>query len=154
MHAYLTLPPWFGLVLTAVVCGGAFWKGGAEEKGAAGALLFCWVATLVLRDPRWGGTQWGGFAVDVGFLAILGAISLRSVRFWPLFATAFQLLAVLTHAARVIDPQLQPWAYATAGVIWTQLVLWSLGVGVWNAWRAARQPAMSAAPEAAGATRR
>jgi hypothetical protein len=130
------LPPWFGLALTVLVCGAAFWKGGREEQIAAGGLLLGWIATLVLRDPRWDGAQVGAFVVDGAFLALLTALALRSDRYWPIATAGFQLLAVTTHAARVLDKHLSGWAYATAEVIWTQLVLVALAVGVWGTWRA------------------
>lgn len=154
MQHYLTLPPWFGLTLTAVVCGGALWKGGADERNVAGAMLFSIICTIALRDRSWAGIQWGALLADSLLLAFMIVIALRSDRWWPLPAAAFQLLAVITHVARMIDPVFKPWAYATAGIIWTHMLLWTLGIGALNAWLSGRQPAMRAAPDATGATRR
>ncbi len=149
--------PWFGVTLTVVVCVGAFWKGDREEQLAAGAFLLSIALTLAFRDPSWAGTQWSAFAVDIGLLAFLTIIALRTKRYWPLAATAFQLLCVLTHLARIVDPGVRAWAYATGQVIWSQLVFWALGVGVWNTWRgrvqAVNDDAM-APVGAPGATRR
>jgi hypothetical protein len=131
--------PWFGIFLTFTVCGGAFWKGGREEQLAAGGLLLSLAVTIATRDSNWVGTQWGAFVPDVVLLGLLTAISLRTSRYWPLTATAFQLLCVLTHIARMIDPGVRAWAYATGQVIWSHGVLWTIGVGVWNTWRASRR---------------
>jgi hypothetical protein len=150
---FATIYPWFGLVLTVVVCGGAFWKGDRETQLAAGGFLLGWAATIALRDRSWVGTQWSAFASDAGLLIILIVISLRTRRYWPLAAAGFELLCVVTHVARLIDPGVYAWAYATAQVIWTQLVVVAIGVGVWNAWRENRQPAI-ADGEPAGAARR
>ena len=154
-HAY-ALPPWVGLTLTVVVCGGAFWKGGREEQVAAAGVLLSWLATLVLRDPRWLGTQWGAFGADVLLLILITVISIRTQRYWPLIAAAFQLLCVMTHVARMIDPGVRAWAYATGQIIFTQFYLFAVGVGVWNTWRREAQPATNdAAPITdPGATRR
>jgi len=153
-HAY-ALPPWVGLTLAVAVSGAAFWKGGREEQVAAAGVLLSWLATLVLRDHRWLGTQWGAFGADVLLLFLITAVSIRTQRYWPLMAAAFQLLCVLTHVARMIDSGVHAWAYATGQVIFTQAYLWAIGVGVFNTWRAGRQPAASAAPTAEpGATRR
>lgn len=152
---HFVLPAWVGLAITIAVCGGAFWKGGREEQVAAGGLLLSWVATLILRDPKWVGTQWGAFAADICLLILLTALALRSQRYWPLFAAAFQLLCVVIHVARIIDPGVRAWAYATGQVIFSQWVFFAVGVGVFTHWRRARQTAATAPPTAVpGATRR
>jgi hypothetical protein len=122
-----------------IVCGGAFWKGDRETQFAAGGFLLGWAATIALRDRSWVGTQWSAFASDVGLLIVLTVISMRTVRYWPLIAAGFELLCVITHVARLIDPGVRAWAYATAQVIFTQLVTVAIGVGVWNTWRARRR---------------
>jgi hypothetical protein len=141
--------PWFGLVLTVTVSAGAFWKGGREEQLAAGGVLLSFAITVALRDRSWAGTQWSAFVADVALLALLTAISLRTTRFWPLVAAAFQLLCVMTHIARMVDPGVRAWAYATGQVIFTQLYMIAVGFGVWNTWRG-RLPeeATGAAPAA------
>jgi len=130
------LPPWIGLVVLAMVCGSAFWKGGREEQVAAGAVLISELATVVLRDPRWAGPQWGAFGADVLLLAAITVVALRSARYWPLVAAGFQLLCVVTHVARMIDPGVHAWAYATGQVIFTYLYLYAVAFGVWGTWRA------------------
>jgi hypothetical protein len=127
--------PWFGITLTIVVCAGAFWRGGREEQAVAGGLLLSFAITLALRDATWTGTQWSAFVADIGVMVLL----MRTTRYWPLAAAAFQLLCVLTHVARMIDPGVRAFAYATGQVIWSQAVFWALGVGVWNTWRMNRR---------------
>src|SRR3546814_160249 len=124
--------PWVGVILTVVVCGGAFWKGGREEQLAAGGLLLSFALTVALRDRSWAGIQWSAFVGDLGVLILLTAIALRTRSYWPLAAAAFQLLCVVTHLARMVDPGVRAWAYATAQVIWSQLVFITVGVGTWN----------------------
>ena len=133
------------------VCGGAFWRGGREEQTAAGAMLLSVLATLFLRDPKWSGTQWGAFAADAGLLVVLLVIALRTARFWPLFAAAFQLLCVITHIARILDPGVRAWAYATAQVIWTQWVLFAIGTGAFTNWRRTRRQIATAESPPGGA---
>ncbi|HEX3886592.1 MAG TPA: hypothetical protein VHW05_03765 [Phenylobacterium sp.] len=133
------LPPWVGLTITVIVCGGAFWKGDREEQTAAGGLLLSMMTTVLLRDPRWIGTQSGAFAADVCLLVLLTWIALRSRRFWPLPAAAFQLICVGIHIARLVDPGVRAWAYATGQVIFSQWVFFTVGIGVINTWRANRR---------------
>jgi hypothetical protein len=133
------LPPWFGLTLTAVVCGGAFWKGDREQQAAALGVLLSWLATILLRDPRWIGPQWGAFIADTILLLVLTAIAIRTQRYWPLVAAAFQLLCVMTHVTRMVDPGIPNWAYDSGQIVFTDMLLIVIGVGVWNTWRAQAQ---------------
>jgi hypothetical protein len=132
----IALPPWLGFAVMFAVCSCAFIRGGVEERLTAGGLMTNVAATVVMRDYSWPQLQRAGFIVDILLLVLLLAIAMRTRKFWPLAAAAFQLLAVLTHVAKMIDPDLQQWAYITAIVIWTYLLLIALGVGVWNSWRA------------------
>jgi hypothetical protein len=119
-----------------MVCGSAFWKGGRDEQIGAGAVLISVLATVVLRDPRWIGPQWGAFSCDLLLLVVITAVALRTLHYWPLAAAAFQLLCVVTHIARMMDPGVHAWAYATGQVIFTYFYLFAVAVGVWGAWRA------------------
>ena len=132
----IALPPWLGLAVMFVVCSCAFIRGGLEERLAAGSMLINVTATQVLRDYSWPQVQPAGFIADVLSLVLLLAIALRTPKYWPLAAAAFQLLMVLTHVAKMIDPDLGQWSYVSAIVIWTYLKMIALGVGVWNCWRA------------------
>lgn len=152
---HLMLPFWLTPAVFVGLCLVGLWFGGREERFTAGALLLAYAATLVFRDRSWLGTQWAGFMIDLAFLVLIGAIALRTRRYWPLAASGFQLLGVVTHAARMIDPNVHAWAYITAGVIWSHAVAAAVAVGAINHWRERRQLATTAAPiPEPGATRR
>ena len=131
----------------------ALWKGGWAERVVAVGFLASWVNTALTKDRAWSGLQWGPFTGDTLLLVLIVIVALRSRRFWPMFAAGFQLLAVTTHAAMAVDTGVGAWAYITAGVIWTYLLLFSLAFGTWGAWRE-RQLAKAAAPTGPGATLR
>ena len=155
LHHSLTLPYWFPAIVIGCSCLFAILKGGREERYAAIYFALAALAAPWLLDRRWAGTQWAVFAVDLGYLALLLVFAMRSSKWWPITASAFQLLAILTHLASLIDHQLRAWAYVTAGVIWTYLGLGAVVAGTYNHWRQG-QPAAKAAPAMAepGATRR
>ena len=111
-------------------------------------------AAWALRDYSWPNLQLGAFAADILMFGFLFGLALRTEKYWPLAAAGFQLLAVMTHLAKMADRNVQQWAYMSAQVIWTYLVMTALAVGAWNAWRARRQPASAESPLPAGATRR
>lgn len=134
----LALPWWAPIIAFGGICGAALWKGGRPERIAAAVMLLSWAATFALRDRRWTEPQWGGLVTDTACFIFLAVLALRSNRYWPLWAAGFQLLAVITHGARLMDPSLGAWAYVTAGVIWSYLVLFALAWGTWGYWRAGR----------------
>lgn len=129
-------PPWLGPTAILLLCFCALLKGGLEERLAAGSLWLNSTLTQLLRDYTWPQVQLAGFVLDLLSLVLLTAIALTSRKFWPLAAAAFQLLMVLTHVAKMVDPNIGQWSYITANLIWTYLLMISLGVGVWNCWRA------------------
>ena len=137
----LVIPAWIGITIGWVISGAALWKGGRCERIAATAFLLTWIGASLTKDRDWVGTQWAGFGMDVALFAALFYLAMRSPRWWPLLAAGFQLLAVITHAASLIDRKLGAWAYITAGVIFTYLLLAALGVGTWNRWRERRHRA-------------
>jgi len=101
--------------------------------------LLSWLADAVLKDQRFQGPQWANFASDSAFFVVILVVALRSRSYWPLFAASFQLLEVVTHAASAVDRHLSAWAYITANVIWTYLVLGSIAVGTLGDWRVRRR---------------
>lgn len=147
LHHYPAIPAWIGIVIGWTVAAAALWKGGWSERLAAAGFLAAWLVTPLLRRGGWEGPAWTGFGVDAAFLALLLFVAMRSRRYWPLFAAAFELLSVLTHVARLIDPGVRAWAYATADAIWTYLLLTALSVGTFNRWRERR---LEREPQAAG----
>lgn len=137
----IEIPPWLGSAILLGVCGLAFLKGGVEERVTAVTLFIATWGTILLRDRSWPQVQATAFALDVAVLAVLLVIALRTAKYWPLAAAGFQLLGVVTHIGKLIDPHVNQWAYITAGVIWTYLLIIALSVGAWNTWRARVRPA-------------
>jgi hypothetical protein len=122
-------PVWFGVSSIVAVAGLAFWKGGREERLAAMIMLWSWMLALVLRDRTWPPVQWGGLLADVIYLAVLVFIALRSPRWWPIFATAFQLLNVAVYATPLLHIEISRWASMSANIAFTQLCMAALAWG-------------------------
>jgi hypothetical protein len=99
-----TLPGQIGAVLTVGVCLFAFLKGDEPERIAAGAFMLGWFATMLAqRDSDLYGFPWAIFGLDVVMLFVLGALAWKSGRTWPIWATALQLLVVMSHIMIMID---------------------------------------------------
>lgn len=82
------------------------------------------------KGPAWYGAEVGIFVVDVATLVAFIVIMAKSTRFWPLWITALQNIAVMTHLARFIKPQTVPMAYAVAEQLWVYIMLLILVVSV------------------------
>ncbi len=138
---FQTLPQQIWLVLMLLASGFALWRGGRPERIVAAANLLAWYLSAIAYERRdWLGTEWGVFAVDTAFLAVLLWLALATNRIWLLFAAAFQLLSIVTHFAIGADPGLRAWAYRWALVIWSYCVLGSLVVGTYLWSRATSRP--------------
>ncbi|KRB48652.1 MAG: hypothetical protein V4514_20745 [Pseudomonadota bacterium] len=119
----------------------ALWRGGRTERVVAIANIVAWIATIVVQNrSNWVDPQWGMFAVDVAFLLVLLWFVIRGSRLWILPAAAFQLLAVVTHGAILADGGVRAWAYLTALILWSYLVLITLAVGAYTYWRREAAP--------------
>lgn len=82
------------------------------------------------KGPAWYEAEVGIFVVDVATLVAFIVIMAKSTRFWPLWITALQNIAVMTHLARFIKPQTVPMAYAIAEQLWVYIMLLILIISV------------------------
>jgi hypothetical protein len=115
------------LVVLGAVCGTAAWRGGQDERLAAGA-----IAAAAFLSPfvsARGFVKLGVVLVDIGLLIVLGAVALRSRSFWPIWATGFQLCTLAGHFAAAKSSVMVPAAYAETLAIWSYAVMASLLVG-------------------------
>ncbi len=113
------------------VAGLSLWRGGWAERTVAFTIIVGSLATAVFqntRDPS--APQWGDLAVDGVCLIVFVGVALRSRRLWPLFAAAFQLIAVVIYVARLADVHMGGRSPFAAGVIWSYLILVAVAVGV------------------------
>lgn len=122
------------------VCATAVWRGKDEERLATAAILADWaLAVFVYRATQ--DTQWGILLIDTAQFGVFLWIAMRSARFWPLPITAFGLLQLITHLAHAADPTVTGWSYITAEIIWSYLLLITVGYASWTAPRYAEYAA-------------
>jgi hypothetical protein len=138
------LPIWVWPTALMSVCALAVWKGGDEERLAAGGLLANWALSMMVFRARSEDVQWPIVLTDGALFALYLGIALRSRRFWPLFIAAFALLVLVTHLAHGLDAAVSGWAYLTAELLWSYLMLIALGYAAWTTTRQARRFTMQA----------
>jgi hypothetical protein len=131
--ATIELPHWIWPTALMGVCGVAAWRGRDEERLAAGAILADWAVSVFVARVQSQETQWGVLLVDTAQFAVLLWIAMRSTRFWPLTVAAFALLQLVTHLAHAADPTVTGWSYFTAELIWSYMLLLTVGYGAWTA---------------------
>lgn len=105
------------------------------RTGRAGALI-CAAATLFTAlgtslKPDWTGTSYAVFATDVACLIALVLLAFNSTRYWPIWATGFQIVAVATHIATLWIPDIVPIAYQALLSFWSIPILGVMVAGTW-----------------------
>nr|WP_310522738.1 hypothetical protein [Polymorphobacter sp.] len=121
------------LGLTALVSAALFaWKwGGFDERIAAFGFVASTVITKFATLNNYGNTEIGVLLVDAMLLCGLLILALRSDRFWPMWAAAFQLIGVTVHVASMTETGNFAWAYAVGLIFWSYPVLIALMAGTW-----------------------
>ncbi len=119
--------------LTALVssCAYAIRFGGESEKQGAAIMIGGSVLTAiaVALGSKWKSLQTGVLLVDLAVLFAFLLLALRSDKYWPLWTTAFQVIGVATHLARLADPNIIPRAYSMAQGFWAYPMLAALAIG-------------------------
>ena len=123
---------WVELLVFAVGLTVAGVWGGRAERVAASALSV--QLALNLLSHFFGRVVVHGVdvATDAGVLVALAAIAYGTNRSWALWATAFQLLAVVSFVGHSLDRSIKGFAYVSLSVLWGWAVLTSLVVGTFS----------------------
>lgn len=120
------------LLILATTCIYALRFGGQPERTGAAVVAVASVlsaAATLTSGTAFHSVEIGILIVDVVTLAVLMTIALTSNRYWPLWAAAFHSIAVMTHAAMLIDHTIIPEAYAVGQSLWAYPVLAALLAG-------------------------
>lgn len=141
----LRLSPLIFLGCLLAALGYVLWRGDPAARACVGTILIGSILSAVAANPigMWRGNEVGIFAVDLAVLVVFIAIMGSSRRFWPLWITAFQIIAVATHLARFVKPKTVPAVYAAAEQLWAYPML---AVLVAVTWRASRPKPPSGSP--------
>ena len=121
----------FYLAFLAATLAYALWKGGKDERTGAVTIMLAALSSQVASEAGLGGGgyQIGVMAIDAATFIAFVALAYRSKKFWPIWAAASQLVAVLTHWALVLDPSLLRTIYTTAQPFWAFPVIAALALG-------------------------
>lgn len=127
----LETPLQIGLTLALVVGAvWALWRGGRAERWATIGLVAASVISPLVQDWSPNATQWGIMAVDVAYLLMLVALTVRFDRSWLPWAAAFQLLTAMTHIGMALNIELLARGYISTSYVLFVGVLGSILFGV------------------------
>ena len=112
-------------------CGTALWMGRDSERWTAISLLCAAAISPLVQTSDFVRPELGILVIDLALLAYLMTLALRSDRFWPLWAAAFQIVGTTVHLARMVDTEVWPFVYGTAQIFWSYPVLIALATGTW-----------------------
>jgi hypothetical protein len=122
-----------GTFIFALLLCAAYGSAAGGRTGKAGSAIFLTATALTaagaMLNPTWASTSYAVFAVDSGCLLLLAVLAVKSNRFWPIWATGFQLVAVATHVATIWIPDIVPKAYQAILSFWSIPILWVMVVG-------------------------
>ena len=116
----------FYVGLLAGGCTFAIRCGGAPERIVAWVIVATFVADPVLHlllKPRFDGVDPTHVIIDLARFAGLAFVALRANRFWPIWLSAFQLLALGAHLAKAMDLTIHPVIYGAMEAMWSYGIL-------------------------------
>lgn len=123
---------WFVLLAVSTL---AFMYGGYPERAGTGIIIIGSVATAFLGLGSIIHVQQfelGVLFTDSIVLLALVLLTLRSVRYWPLWATSFHAITVMTHVAALLSPQSVPRAYLVLQGFWIYPMFIAILLGIYG----------------------
>jgi hypothetical protein len=134
MSIYLFLFIFFWAAL-AIVTTLAFFYGGHPERTGMGIIVIGSVITAVLGLGSIIHLHqfelWLLFS-DGAVLLALAWLALTSVRYWPMWATSFHAVTVMTHVAALLIPNSVPKAYLMLQGFWVYPMFIAILLGIYG----------------------
>ena len=113
-----------GLLLLACVY--ALVRGGKPERYAALLYLVAFAASALSAQfdhELYHALNWGIVAIDFALAVALGALALHANRYWTLWATSIQIVAISAHLAKLLVPEIAATAYEITLLVWSYAVI-------------------------------
>jgi hypothetical protein len=133
-----------GLLLLVVIY--AMARGGRSERAAALIMLAGSLLTKVVYAPfanRFGDVELTVLLVDAAGFVGFTIVALKSDRYWPIWIAALQLIGMLVHLAKLIEPAMLRTGYAFMLAIWSYPMLALIAFGTWSHHRRQRRMSSS-----------
>ena len=121
------------VVLLVSVCSYAFARGGQPERLTAAIFIVATAASVAasareLSPP--GTLQVPILVIDIAVAIAIAPIMAFANRLWPMVIMAMQILSVLAHFIKLLDPTVNTVLYWIVNAVWAIPQVMILGVGV------------------------
>lgn len=158
-------PLWiFNIVSALLLAAAAVRWGAAPERLCALAPLFMVFGDrlyhlIVQRGTIYGAVDLGHLFIDSVAAIMFIAVALQANRVYPLWASAFQLVSLVSHFVREVDTKMGIFAYIMMNYVPSYAILMILTAGLWNhvrrerryglypAWRSSSAPSRATRPK-------
>lgn len=118
-------------LLALLCCAFAAIAGGRSGRTGALMILTASVASAFgAQFGTWGQPHIPVMIIDLILLAGFYALALRSDSYWPIWATAFHLISVISHLAMFISNEVREMLYFAFGAFWSLPVLLVMVIGI------------------------
>ena len=130
---------YIGAATVFLVCLFALTKGGPPERIGAAVVLSGWFLSILAQHYiGYASAQWPVLLIDVAALTMFVALVWKSPRTWPVWASAFQLLAIASHVMVLMKLRPEISAFYTVINMSGYGIIIALGVGTFFAWQERR----------------
>jgi hypothetical protein len=117
-------------VFAALCCGFAAFVGGKTGRTGAAMIMTASVASAVAGEfGTWAQTHFPVMAIDLLLLAGFYGLALRSQSYWPIWATGFHLITVVSHVAVLFGDSVRQMLYYGFGAFWSLPVMLAMVIG-------------------------
>jgi len=109
-----------GLLLLASVY--ALARGGKPERYAAAMYIAAFIASALsaqIAQALYQKFNWGIVAIDFALAVSLGALALQANRYWTIWATSIQIVAIIAHLVKLLVPEIAATAYEITLLVWS-----------------------------------
>ena len=134
MSIFIFLLVFFWVTLVGVASAAFTLVGGPERVGMvillAGSIVSAILGLVPVKNPQT--LDLWMLCSDALVLLALGSLALRSIRYWPLWATSFHAITVMTHVADLLAPDKVPTAYLILQGLWVYPMFVAILLGAYG----------------------
>ena len=123
------------LILAALICGLAMWRGDQPARWIGAADLASWLGSLLVHRRDAFNAEYGILVIDIATLVVFVWISMRTRRLWTIVASACVAILVASHIATMIDLRVTLNTLRVSMAVWSYVVLACIAFGTWTAER-------------------